>query len=453
MTNEHAGYSLATFEQAGWTLHTVAPVIKSQTVDNRDGGHAGTFTRPTLSYRPTVEHRRDLVETVRRALPGIGAVDGLRAVRTLVALRGNPADTQARADALALESDGTMPKMPAAPDPWSARQHETTVKRTRKGRTVQERTRVGIAPVIGSTLPVWNGHADGLSDGAGLARRMATLELESAHVRADNGATVYGARVLRSGARVGLDVQRVADRHYRSHGLPALIGTDVTSWEEVRSVPNGVDPALLRYVTVTRSYADDVVAVSGAASISGERAEYTAHTRHNYHRVTRPTRVTLPKGRARQGDPCDRPNPGILRGLGFDPSGAPIFATAIRWELIAPSHDVERRFVGLRAVARPTTRDRHGVRRSAERVKRSTVKRERDQARTIGTVREPATVEAWATLLDTLDKGEAIDVATPDGTVRVTRGKGRNARLSSSGARGKYRTRTAESMAHRLASA
>lgn len=440
---------------AGYHAHSLPPrFAASVETDNRDGGHAGTFVNVRPVPRFTSAHRAAAVAMVRNALgdddhrvAGYGYSHLRRAVATALSIVSDPSRVAARVAVGDIPSDGTVPAQSSGPDPWTARQHETTVKRTRKGRTTVERKRVGIAPVRGDVdAMAWNGHADGMTDPrAILARSLATAELRADHVTAPNGATVYGARRIRSGARVALDVQRVTDRHY-SHGLgvPALIGTDVTSWEQIVTVPNGVDPSRCR-VAVGRSYIDDTASTVGAADLAGDRPEYGSHTRKA---VTRPTRITLKRGRRRANDPREvtfyRPSSAVAGGL---------LTSYGYWQRVtlctAPADDVDHRWRGHVLVARPTVRTKVEPTTTAARAERAERAAAKRAARDIGTVEVPETVHGVAELLTNVNRGESVKLrgATVRTVTRSGAGLYATQYTRPNGKRGTYRTRSAAAMA------
>lgn len=443
---------------------------------------------PDLNY--SLEERRDLVAAIRRALGDeCDAVTGLRAVRTLRGIRSHPADVAARAAVADIPSDGTVPDFPSVPAPWSARDHETVVKRTRKGRTVVERKRVGVAPVTGYTAPVWNGHDDGITDAACLARTMAQREIESAHVADDHtGHTVYGARMLHHGA-VSFDVLRVTQRHY-GHVIDRLIGTDVTDWHEVRDVPKGLDPRRMSPVTESHAGLSGWYRNTTLDEIASPTSVYGAHTQAL---TPWPDRMTLKVGRSRENDPTD------TRVFVVAPDGeitshwqlvAPTDETVTRRPMerseerrprvIAPRHanrslparrfivrpgtlvnraaarDIiarrasDHRFVGFATVQRPIVQDRTRKGTRADRSARGKVATVKRDARTIGTVDAPDTVHALAELLANVNRGERVNLRTAGGLTAVTRaasGIYATQYTRDDGKRATYRTRSAEAMA------
>lgn len=435
MTNgriNEVGYDRETWERAGWHRASDDPRVTWRTVDVGETGT--TMTIPAHVGTVDAERRADVIGSVRRACPGIDAVRGLRAARTLAALRSAPADVAARAAALATESDGTAPGTNgAAPDPWGARQHDTVAKRSRKGTTSVEVKRRGVAPVIGGTHAVPPTDADlAASDVAVDARTVAAVLLD-------------GVRRVNCGA-VALEVQRVADIAYPEDrtGVPELQGTDVTAWSEV--VDGGGEWASVAY---KRAWLSGLDAVPTADAIAAPAAVYRSHTRRTVRTATFPLRRRLPMGSRRKGDPEPRCRPAMLRTVS-EPFAPPVLATALAWELPAPAADRDHRFIGHKLIARPATASR---RRGAKRASAA-----RTAARTVGTIdREPTTVAGWREIVAMVNRGERVKV----GAVTITRGSGRNAKYRATDARpdhaapdGKHprwEARTPDALAMRLA--
>lgn len=497
MTNTHEPtYTHDTYDRAGWYRHNVEPTVTFAEKEIREGGYAGTMVVPVLTAPVEESQRRDLVETVRRACPGIGAVRGLAAARHLKALRSLPETVAAREAVSLIPSDGTVPDHASAPDDWSARQHDVIVKRGRKGNQTLERKRVGVAPVRGDVDAIaYNGHADGLTDDAALRRSLATLELKSAHVADDHtGHTVYGVRRLKSGACVSFDVLRVANRHYPPDvGVPRLIGTDVTDWHEMRETPTGIDPREGSYVAESHAGISGWLHVSTLDSLASPESVYGTHT-HTLKQAE--PRMTLTRGRKRAGDPTDArtfvvTSDGEItsRWSLVAPTERPIVHEEIthvvtrRPRVIAPRHanralparvfhvrdsltyaprsnagmehealygrpitdQPNYRYVGHTIVTRPVGATRKA---RAEASKRANVKRD---ARTIGAVDCSSLTSAGiGELLVNLNRGERVSLKLSDGTRAVTRaasGLYACQYTRDDGKRGTYRTRSAETMA------
>lgn len=428
------------FLTAGW--HGVAAPAVQAFEQTDPYGH--TFHHVRLSEIPDTARLEDCYGAAERAAGPLWSEwsddERAAAARSVSALRSHPAVVAARAAALSVDVDPADPdRTPntasAVPDSFTARNHETVAKRTRKGNTVLERTRVGVASVVGSTARVAPGDLDGATAPDVCAAVVAMQrEIDGAPLLVD-GRTVHGVRRDRSGRGNAFDLQRLTDHYLRSHGVDPLTGSDVTSWHELREVPKGSDPRDVPNA-VHRCGLTGWLSVPTVDAFAAHSAVHAAITRHNVHTADRPTRVTLPKGRKRANDPTD------TRVFAVDPAGVAVSV----WSLVSAGPDTEHRFVGHRLVKRPERSTRRSTKRRAATVRRT----ERNAQRTIGTVREPATVDAWRVLLADIGRGERLVIETSDGAVTVTRGNGRNARYSTSGARGRHRARTVESIALRI---
>lgn len=163
-----------------------------------------------------------LVDTVRRACPGMSAADGLRACRTLADLRNHPDKADAIARALDVPTDGSMQAFTPAPDAWSATRHEQRADDTVK--------RYGMARVQGDTIGASRDTPSGFSGG------LLTQMLE------DLPRNTIGPAVI--------DVGRLTTLFYGA-ALPRLIGTDVAQKHQVIYPAATVDPASCR-VAVNR---------------------------------------------------------------------------------------------------------------------------------------------------------------------------------------------------------
>lgn len=340
-------------------------------------------------------------------------------VVTLVAnedarLAASELDALARAEHLALESDGTMARFPSLPDPWSARQHESVPRRSASGRTTFKRTRVGMATVNGRTdRPAGRVPYDGLTDDACNARIIAGRLLE-------------GCRHMVTGVN-SLDVQRVTDLVYGRYlgELDALVGTDVTAYEQGLNI----DQVL------------DVLGTSRTSGISGPYRDSTwdrfaaptaVYAGNTGSQVEWPMRVTLPIGHHRRDDARDS-HVFVVASDG---------TVTLTHSLIGPSWQTgddgepSHRFHGHTRVRRPdAARDRRA-------------ESERTDGRTIGTVREPTNRAGWTELLDHLNRGERIAVTTADGRGIVTRSP--SGMFATSGALGRHRSRTVAKLVDRL---
>jgi hypothetical protein len=265
-------------------------------------------------------------------------------------------------------------------DAWRARDHEVKVTRSRKGATSFERVKVNMAPVIGGTHAVAPTDPDAASTHeACTARDRAVLSL-------------MGARRLRLGTNA-LDVQRATDQHYRSLGLPALVGSDATSWQ---GTTNG-DRTSRTPVASHRAGIDGTVSASTVNEIAAPASEYVSNTSD---KLEWTPRLTLRKGRTRDNDPADR------RVFVCDSRGE-IVPT---WHLVAPSVDLDTRWQGHTLVKRAS------VKRNARKSTNTRVK-----SIDIGTVTAPTTVNAWRELLANLNRGEKVTAKSTDGRVVISR--------------------------------
>jgi hypothetical protein len=318
-------------------------------------------------------------------------------------------------------------------DAWRARDHEVKVTRSRKGATSFERVKVNMAPVIGGTHAVAPTDPDAASTHeACTARDRAVLSL-------------MGARRLRLGTNA-LDVQRATDQHYRSLGLPALVGSDSTSWQ---GTTNG-DRTSRTSVASHRAGIDGTVSASTVNEIAAPGAEYVSDTSDGIVWPLRGGQTTgtgsteydkrtgkliqnfpLPMSHTRQNDPTDR------RVFVCDTQGE-IVPT---WHLVAPSVDLESRWQGHSLVKRAS------VKRNARKSTNTRVK-----SIDIGTVAAPTTVNAWRELLANLNRGEKVTAKSDDGRVEVSRNKQRYIAVDKRGElRTKWSFRSLDAMATHLA--
>jgi hypothetical protein len=323
-----------------------------------------------------------------------------------------------------------------SPDPWRGRDHQTVQRRSRKGVSTFKRVAIGAAAVTGSLEQgIWNGHDDGLTDDAANARIVAARLLQ-------------GVRPMVCGLSA-IDIERVTDVAYGSYlasaevaQLDRLLGTDPTSYEQMVNA-DIVDRSSVAY---QRSYLSgpyrDLIIDSFAAPASVYRS-YTAKLKRWPSRQTSgvqgrkdPRQVfALPIGSHRATDRRDS------RVFVVAPDGE---ITQTHY-LIAPADDIgadgepTTRFHGHQLYRRPRPAD--------ERKRADKVKLER---RTIGTFDEPSNDQAWTELLAALNRDERLKVRCTDGVAIITRDK--SGRYASSGARGKWQSRTIATMVDRLAS-
>jgi hypothetical protein len=338
-------------------------------------------------------------------------------------------------------------------DAWRARDHEVKVTRSRKGATSFERVKVNMAPVIGGTHAVAPTDPDAASTHeACTARDRAVLSL-------------MGARRLRLGTNA-LDVQRATDQHYRSLGLPALVGSDSTSWQgttngdrtsrtSVASHRAGIDG------TVSASTVNDLAAPSAeyvsntsdrkAWPIRGEQSTGTGSTEYDKRNGKLIQNFPLPMSHTRQNDPTDRRvfvcHPARTR---VTQRGSRIIARTTSaseitsvWSLVAPSVDLDTRWQGHSLVKRASVK-RNARKTTSQRVK----------SVDIGTVSAPTTVNAWRELLANLNRGEKVTAKSHDGRVVISRNAQRYLATDTRGeANVKWSFRSLDAMATHLASA
>lgn len=313
---------------------------------------------------------------------------------------------------------------------FKSREHETVSRRSRKGRSTFEviAGKRGRAQVIGSADGiVWSGHVDGMSDVAADARIVAQRLLMAV-----------------SQGKVGahtIDLERVTDVAYGSflehrgeiERVATMTGTDVTSWEQIVHA-DITDRSL---VAVQRSYLSGYYGDDALDAFAAPVAVYRVHTP----RLLRWTaRRSVKFGRSRRNDP--RPTCRAGRLVGRIEHGQPVYAQALIWSMVAPTDDTESRFVGHVKVARPASR--------AKRKAQAKIKRD---ARTIGTIDAPDTVQGAAELLANLNRGERVNLRTATGAVAVTRAtSGIYSRqyTRDDGKRATFRTRSADTMAAHL---
>lgn len=209
--------------------------------------------------------RHSLVNSVRRALPGITACEGMRAVRTLAdvvadtlapSARGRSAQVlrnedreEGRADYLARETDGTMNPFIAPPDGWEARKHAAPSK---DGLILKR----GKARVIGFTLGDTSApDAATLPDGIRERLHLALCQLE----RTNYGASAY-------------DVDRVTDLYFTGE-IPRKVGTDAILAHEIGTADDTVDLDQGRWVTGRAHHRPRVPARVSLPHVVGRKSE------------------------------------------------------------------------------------------------------------------------------------------------------------------------------------
>lgn len=384
---------------------------------------------PVVTVLPDAARRRDIVQHIRDVSGDdtyVDAVTGLRLARAIAADRSHPAVVDSRAAVADIPSDGDAPGFNgAAPDPWGARDHEMVVKRNAKGATVKERRRVGKAYVIGGTHAVPPTDPDAAaSDDAVRARTAAAVLLRGVK------RTSVGADTL--------DVLRIADICYRGlidHPVIQMIGTDVTSWEQVVHA----DQTDRSDVTVGRSYLSGQYGDTDWDWFAAPTAVYRANTRRTVRTVRHKSRTRLPIGRPREADRGPICRGGILHTVSPRYT-APVLVTPLVWSLVSAGHDQEHRWLGHVLHVRPksTTQTRKAA-------------TERNAARTIGTVHEddaPTTAAGWEEVCNGLNRGERVKV----GRVTITRQRAQFAATDRrDGSSHRWQRRTAASMAAALA--
>lgn len=454
--------------------------------DEIDANGRAVFSTPggkRPSFIVDSAHRRDLVETVRRATPGIDVVNGLRAVRTLATMRTHPERAHAIAQALAA-NDHTIvvtDLYSRMPDVFESRKHETVARRSRKGRTTLKRVKVGIPQVIGDRYVA--------------AAPYDPDEIDLEH-RAMVSADLVALAPYKTYGASSLMLTRIADRRYSALGLPRLIGTDVEAWASV--IPGDVSSRCSS--AVQRSTLVSALSVASPAVNVALKSVYVTDTSSEHRTATFPvSRLKLRRVSARRGDPgaAARESIGkdgkrhvsyhhepiaewsIATPDRFNASASgyarcivrtvryvmPTDRIPVRWTTerittrrarvngryrTVPVVDTiehlstitpETLWVGHELVARPST-----VR--AERAVKSAQAEAETLART-DTVPAPDAWQAWLELLDNLATGRALNITYPDGTVRtVTRSK--DGRYASGGRADRWQVRSATSAATRL---
>lgn len=403
----------------------------------------GSDVRPPVPWQPLDALTRSVsVDMVRKAIGAdFGAPTLKRAVLETARMLKHPADTIARAAALAIPSNGEMVPMPEAPDAWSARQHETRIVRNRKRVSTFTRDRVSMAPVIGDRYEPAGGYVWSLPAPSADELPMSVRQ------RLSGDLVALAPHRLYAGA-VGLDVQRVTDRHLLPFDLPRLVGSDPTAWhfvgridrsDVVTSSSHRANMDGLRY----RSALTDLIPFEG---VYGTR---TAQREVHAPRVA--IRLELRKGE--RGNVVHPPR------LRTTSDGAPTIGALLGYaaclvqvvELVAPYSTTRYIWRGHRLSARPgKSRDV----RTARRGKRAAVKAQNEQ-RTIGEFQRPDTAPAWLELVESVGKGERIVVIGDQYRATITRQDRVNGRYSAvvrdHGARMRITGRTPNRVAHLLA--
>ncbi len=330
-----------------------------------------------------------LVDAVRRALPGVDAVTGLRACRQLRELRNDERSAQVRRAYMADGRPGEAADYGASPVPdayHGSKSHEVTAKRSNSGRTAITVRRYGTAHVQGVTA--FGPHV---------------CELPEVFAPSTDDVTVHPGLLKRqldqtrrtNVGRDALAVTRLTDAAYGPLGVPALLGTDVRAFAEI--VTPTEDDTLSSPVARHRSTIGAWLSTGVLDEIATHTAVYGAHTAGVTRWPTR-TRLTTPKVRRSE---ASRLAPRVQT---ID--GQPFTVTP----LLAPTGEVERAFYGHRADTRPDTTHQARRRKRAD--------------RTIGTVDAPTAETGWTELLDHLNRGERLQVRRGDNVVAtITRAK------------------------------
>lgn len=425
--------------------------------------------RSPKTWKPFDEATRcDLVDTLARTIGrDHKASTLLKAARSLASYRMHPADVQARLQALATPSDGTMAPFPNPPEPMTARQHETKIKRNRK-RTSFERRHIGKAQVIGDrwepagglTAPIPE-HWDDLTP---RQRQALSCDLVALAPR-----LVIGAD--------GLMLTRLADRHLADHGLEALIGTDPTAW----SATFHGDRSDFTPVAVRREYmsASDAQAfnLGHESDLSwADRLSLSLRLRKSeqFERfldakgIERP--AVIENGKVRLLTAQDRlvtrktitstrtiHHPAIHRGRWN--------ASETRWDsievmpertsivevqrVIVSRRPADRLFVGHQATDRPK-------RAKSGKSQAQNAATARVQKRTVGAFERPSTIGGYEAILESLAPGERAVIEDTDYRCTITRSakvkNGKfNATVTDLDGKRTEQTRTVQAMAIRLA--
>lgn len=413
--------------------------------------------------------RRDLIDATRRAMPNADAVTGLRAVRTLAALRNDPFYRDAVTAHLARAADGCDFAPGAVPEPFTARVHASKPRRTRKGRATFTVTRGYDATVAGDVAHVTRPY-----------------DLDNTLSDIDRGyLTAHLSTIPRkSGGRSALGVLRVTDYRLSAYGVPRLLGSEIpgrkhgNAWATI--IPG--DRSSQCSVALQRTDLLGGLAPTHLAHFAQQKDVYASHTPHKS-RVARfaISRLRLRTLKARKTDPStvsteqvgkdgktrivarfvptvDPPrlatvnDPPRTDGLGYERClmrttryVMPADRLALRW-----TDDAGREHL---ATAPPETLwlgHQLTPRGQTDRDRRATATQANEQ-RTIGTVPAPSSEIGWRELADALNRGECVKVTYPDGLKRtVSRApSGDYATTLPDGAR--VKARSSEALALRLA--
>lgn len=395
----------------------------------------------------------------------VHACEMLAALYNAEALPPTHADP-ARLDPRAFDGrrGGGVPDLPAAPDAWRG---EHTVKRgrNRKGATAKVLAR-GDAPVIGRMDVDCHGRpllaapslVSDVLDWSWCAARM-LVDAAAAPEMVDGRPNADHLRRHRSGWS-GIGVARLTDAAGSLDAdFPRLLGTDAEAWATVvpgdrssrspvafqRADLSGLShhPTIGRFVAPAAGYGTHTSKLAWQARQSTgidrdkhgnlvERPAITYRARKSDPSIsTRDETVTVPWHRHIIRSPYVPATLANRRGhlvamfpetfhrVTVLPSAADtpaVRTVAADGHIAVRTGTPERLHIGRVTIPRAARidRDKHGT----------PVKRGAIAARTIGTVTAPETVDGWATLLETLNRGERVICQTETGNVTVTRGKG-----------------------------
>jgi hypothetical protein len=230
----------------------------------------------------------------------------------------------------------------------------------------------------------------------------------------------------------GLTLSRAADAILNGANVPALIGTDVMSWEQVVTIPVGAfaDEMETLMTALHLNYTDPWDAAREVFGIPRPNTRGAIACAHDM--IVRPStakrtaRRSVTMGRKRAGDPVDH----FTTPRETAPSHCHAFGVVA---LVAPAHDREHRWVGHVLVKRPAV---HATRRAATRarVKRAaTIVLAVDEVETHAASLAPGTSTRFAcdTLTGTIARAQSgtfsVRVKRDDGKV-ITRSTLRAAR-------------------------
>jgi hypothetical protein len=455
----------------------------SAAIDPRD------LPRKASRFVPDALQRADIVSTLRNALPTIDAVSGLRAARSLGALRNDPFyrdAVHAHLERVAGEVDAVTAPIP---DPFTSRGHASRVTRSRKGRTSFVVDRRGIAQIIGATDLVTAPYVCDDIDRTERGWLTASLNL-----------------IPRKGyGRSSLSVLRVTDYRLARYGVDPVLGTDLTAFASMIDADvSDRSACAIQRCLISAGESDGVLDrfVIDDAPTSTRRTARFAVSRRQLRKPTarlsdpstvRVTRVNADGKevtRARFVPTVDialaTPDAFATEGLGYArcfvkryryvmPTDRPVKRVDVdRTERVTLSathrgywhrgawHSLE--VMPERTVTRDASRVALGtstpshlwlghalVARGATDVDSRAASAARNEARTIGTVDAPSTALAWQTLADGVNRGECVKVRYADGMTRTLSraDDGRYALTLPDGSR--VRARTSEHLANRAA--